>query len=77
MKTFTLKTIYKPDLDPELDPDPYSSKRLDPVPHPHIMNGDPKHCYKVPNTRRGAPGPVRERRGQQPGGALPAPGLPS
>jgi hypothetical protein len=34
------------DLDPELDPDPLSSKRLDP--DPHIMYEDPKHCKKVP-----------------------------
>jgi hypothetical protein len=34
------------DLDPalELDPDPHSSKRLDP--DPYIMCADPKHCHK-------------------------------
>jgi hypothetical protein len=28
-------------MDPELDPDPHSSKSLDP--DPHIMNADPKN----------------------------------
>jgi hypothetical protein len=32
-------------LDPELDPDPHSSKSLDP--DPHVMNADPKHCRYV------------------------------
>jgi hypothetical protein len=26
-----------------MDPDPYSSKMLDPYPDPHITNADPKH----------------------------------
>jgi hypothetical protein len=30
------------DPDPELDPDPHSSKRL--AADRHIMNADPKHC---------------------------------
>jgi hypothetical protein len=31
------------------DPDPHSSKMLDP--DPHITNADPKHCYKVQYTK--------------------------
>jgi hypothetical protein len=27
-----------------LDPDPHSSKMLNPDPDPHITNADPKHC---------------------------------
>jgi hypothetical protein len=33
-----------------LDPDPHSSKMLDPDPYPdpHITNADPKHCHQLP-----------------------------
>jgi hypothetical protein len=59
MKTFLKKfhigknwLVLGLDLDPELDPDPHSSKSLDP--DPHIMNVDPKHCFRWASSEKSA-----------------------
>jgi hypothetical protein len=41
-KVHSEKNLLTFSLDLDLNPDPHTSKRLDP--DPHIMHADPKHC---------------------------------